>query len=77
MAQATPLLDSLIARMIEEYPVTLVDRRGALMHLRNVHDCNGGLFSYAKAHDALVNNSAEEINIQFYTAFNAEIKARY
>jgi hypothetical protein len=47
-------------------------RRDALVMISEGID-HFGLWRFCKEHDALVNNSAEEFAIQFYTAYNNEV----
>jgi hypothetical protein len=78
MATATPLLDQVIAGLINAEHSALPDRRACLIHIRNIHDVNSGLYQYAKQKGVLdKDGSCTELNIQFYTAYNAEVEHRY
>lgn len=72
---ATNLIDKVVAKLMEQRIVP--DRQRALLYIARLHDAQCGLYSYAKAHGVLVDNSAEDFSIQFYSAYNKEIGQRY
>lgn len=75
MATNLLLLDTVIAALIAGNKAR--DRDDALNHIASIHDKSCGLFHFAKEYNALVENSACELSIQFYTAFNEEIYPKY
>jgi hypothetical protein len=75
MATNLLLLDKVIESMIGAQQA--VDRDDALNKIATIHDKSSGLFVFAKQYNALVENSAAELSIQFYTAYNDEIYPRY
>lgn len=75
---ATPLLDEVIAGLIDAPHSGVKTRHDALIHIRTIHDVNNGLFQYAKQKGVLdADGSCTELNIQFYAAYNAEVEHRY
>jgi hypothetical protein len=69
------LLDQVIDSLVKAKQA--VDREDALNKIATIHDKSCGLYEFAKQYNALDENSACELSIQFYTAYNDEIYPRY
>lgn len=69
----TPQLDIVLKRAEALYPN---DRYAALVAIAEITEKHG-LYRACKHWDVLVDDSAEDFAIQFYTAFNKEVYYRY